>query len=83
MKEGSDNFRHSAIIDIMNDLKLNGIMIYIYEPMITTSNFNSIPVLPDLDEFKAKCSLIICNRNSDSLLDVKEKVFSRDIFNIN
>lgn len=83
MKEGSDNFRHSAIIDIMNDLKLNGIMIYIYEPMITALNFNSIQVLSDLDEFKAKCSLIICNRNSDSLLDVKEKVFSRDIFNIN
>lgn len=81
MKEGSDNFRHSAIIDIMNSLNSEGIEIFIYEPIITTKHFNSILVISDLNDFKARCDLIICNRSSELLHDVKDKIFTRDVFN--
>ena len=81
MKEGSDNFRYSAILDVMNNLKSKGIEIFIYEPIVKSKNFNSIPVMTDLNNFKTSCDLIICNRLSESLKDVKDKIFTRDIFN--
>ncbi len=81
MKEGSDNYRHSAIIDIMHSLNSEGIEIFIYEPIIMTKHFNSILVISDLNDFKARCDLIICNRSSELLHDVKDKIFTRDVFN--
>ena len=81
MKEGSDNFRSSAIIDIINKLKAKRIPIYIYEPYLKHNEFMGLEVVKNLNKFKEKSSIIISNRNTDLLNDVSGKVFSRDIFN--
>lgn len=83
MKAGSDNFRASAIQDILNHLKSSGIEIMIYEPLLHSTEYDSITVTSDLDYFKSACDLIVTNRNSRSLHDVSDKIFTRDIFNIN
>ncbi|KAA6224794.1 nucleotide sugar dehydrogenase [Campylobacter sp. LR185c] len=79
MKMNSDNFRQSAIIDIMNLLKEKTKLI-IYEPLLKDSDFMGIKIINDLNEFKEKSELILANRKCDELLDIEEKVFSRDIF---
>ena len=65
----------------MHSLNSEGIEIFIYEPIIMTKHFNSILVISDLNDFKARCDLIICNRSSELLHDVKDKIFTRDVFN--
>lgn len=82
MKKNSDNFRSSAIIDIMEILKNEKIEILIYEPQLQDNLFNGINVTKCIDEFKDFSDLIITNRKSKLLNDVEEKVFTRDIFNI-
>ncbi len=79
-KAGSDNFRQSSILDIIAALQEQGINICIFEPNLSEPNLNGCTVIQDLAEFKAMTSLIICNRISDELSDVSEKIFSRDIF---
>ena len=83
MKEGSDNFRMSAIQGIMKRLNAKGISIIIYEPLIRETSFFNSPIINNLDDFKAKSSLVITNRMHDSLKDISEKVYTRDIFNQN
>lgn len=83
MKSGSDNFRQSAILDVINILKSREYKIYIYEPTIKESEFNGCEVINDIDEFKKKSALIITNRYSEELDDVKDRVYTRDIFNNN
>ena len=83
MKEGSDNFRESAVIDILLKLKKNKLSVILYEPFINTDQFNECSVISDLNEFISKSDIIIANRFSDELLDVSEKVYSRDIFQEN
>ena len=80
MKSGSDNFRSSSIIEIVNKLSLAGIKIYLYEPLLEEEVFMGVKVLKELEKFKASCDLIICNRNSKELQDVKEKIYTRDLF---
>ncbi|WP_373760808.1 nucleotide sugar dehydrogenase [Streptococcus ferus] len=81
MKAGSDNFRQSAIRDIILELKQNeDLEIFIYEPTISEDNFEGIEVIHSLEDFKTKSDLIICNRWSELLGDVKEKVYTRDLF---
>ena len=80
MKEGSDNFRSSAIQGVMKRIKAEGITLVVYEPALDASEFFGSRVLKDLDEFKSRCDLIVANRRSDSLADVGDKVFSRDLF---
>lgn len=80
MKTGSDNFRSAAIIDIIEYLKAKDIGIIIYEPLIKEDKFMEFPVEKDINSFKQKSDLIVANRFSDELEDVKDKVYTRDIF---
>ncbi len=80
MKSGSDNFRSSAISDIIEILKQNKIDLSIYEPVLDSESFEGIKVSKKLEEFKNSSDIIVSNRLDDELLDVKEKVYTRDIF---
>lgn len=83
MKAGSDNFRESAITDVISNLENHNIKIVIYEPLIKNKNFNNWVVINSLKEFKQSSDIIIANRNDESLSDVAIKVFTRDIFGDN
>lgn len=83
MKEGSDNFRDSSILTIIDILKENGVDVVIYEPEISADCYNEFFIEEDLDFFKHKCDLILCNRISQELENVSDKVYTRDIYHIN
>ena len=81
MKSGSDNFRSSAIQDIILKLRAAGKRVVIFEPTIASDKFEGIEVLHDIGEFKQVSSVILANRMEDVLLDVKGKVYTRDLWN--
>ena len=83
MKSGSDNFRQSAIQDIIKLLLDEGIEIIIYEPTLSEDTMMGCPVVNDLEKFKQKSDLILANRTEEDLQDSLDKVFTRDIFNNN
>lgn len=83
MKSGSDNFRSSAVQSIIEKLKSNNVKIVVYEPSLDCDQFNGCEVVNNLIKFKQNCDVIVSNRLEDDLLDVIDKVYTRDIFNNN
>ena len=83
MKKNSDNYRESAILDIMNELKNKNYKIILYEPIFIKESMDGINICNDLEKFKSDSDIILANRFDECLDDVSKKVFSRDIFHAN
>src|SRR5699024_2500854 len=83
MKSSSDNFRESAVLDIMNQLVAKGIEIIIFEPTWTDDTYGEFKVVNDLETFKNDSDVVITNRMNEELKDISEKVYTRDVYNEN
>lgn len=80
MKSGSDNFRASAIKEIIDRLKLEGVDVIIYEPTLKAEHFNDCKVINNFEEFSKKSDVILANRVEEELKVVKNKVYTRDLY---
>ena len=83
MKAESDNARDAAILDIIKILKKENKTVIIYEPSIKTDKFNGLEILDNFKEFISKVDLIVANRMTDELKNLKIEIFTRDIFKSN
>jgi UDPglucose 6-dehydrogenase len=82
MKEGSDNFRSSAIIGLITRIRDAGIEVIIYEPCLSELYFEGMKVIKNLNVFKDQADIVVANRNSKHLQNIQSKVFTRDICGI-
>jgi UDPglucose 6-dehydrogenase len=82
MKEGSDNFRESSIQDVMKLITLKGIKVIIFEPLVEDDSFVELEVINDLEVFLKQSEIILANRMNNALNSVSDKVYTRDIFNL-
>ena len=80
MKTGSDNFRQSAIQDVIHHVRHAGIEVIIYEPVLQEEEFDGLKVVNDFNAFKTVSDVIVANRLDDSIKDVRHKVYTRDLF---
>ena len=80
MKSGSDNFRASAIQEIIERLKIEGVDVIIYEPTLKADEFNQCKVIINFQEFIEKSDVILANRLENELKDIKDKVYTRDLY---
>jgi len=83
MKAGSDNYRQSSILEIMERIQSKGIEVIVYEPVLADLEFLKSRVITDLAAFKAEADIILANRLSNEVIDVVDKVFTRDLYGDN
>ena len=81
MKSNSDNFRQSAIQGIMKRIKSKGIEVVVFEPVLKENYFYGSKIIRNLNEFSNMCDVIVSNRFYKEFENVKEKVYTRDLFN--
>ena len=82
MKTGSDNYRESSVQGVIKRIKAKGIRVIVYEPFLNEEKFNNSKVINNLEEFKKISDIILANRITDEIIDVKSKIYSRDLFNV-